>query len=442
MNAVTQNQLTELATFDRRESAVRGYIRSFPTVFAHAKGSLLTSRSGREYIDFFAGAGALNYGHNPPELKTALLDYLSGDGITHSLDMATEAKEELLLALEKYVLEPRGLDYRVQFPGPTGTNAVEAALKLARKVTGRHKVLFFTNAFHGMTLGSLAVTGNGFKRQGAGTTLDLGVCMPFCGYLGDEADTLAYMRRLLEDSGSGVDRPAAVILETVQAEGGVNVASVPWLRMLAEQCRELEILLIVDDIQVGCGRTGPFFSFERAGITPDIVCLSKSISGYGLPLSLTLIRADLDCWDPGEHNGTFRGHNPAFVTATAALKHFWSDTTLAGAVRSKAQLSRSVLEHEAQRYPEFFEPPRGLGLIQGLPCRDPALAEAICRTAFARGLIMETAGPQDEVLKLLPALTIPPALLEQGLEILVGAIKSVVADTAVPANVELARMQQ
>jgi len=310
--------------FDRLESEVRSYCRSFPTVFTTAQGHLLRDEQGREFIDFFAGAGALNYGHNHPALKARLLDHIAGDRITHSLDMATEAKREFLETLHRVILAPRRLPHKVMFPGPTGTNAVEAALKIARLVTGRTNVIAFTNAYHGMTLGALAVTGNAGKREGAGVTLGNVARMPFHGYMGSDLDTIDLLEQYLADGSSGMDPPAALILETVQAEGGVNVASIPWLRRLGKLLDRHGILLIVDDIQVGCGRTGSFFSFEAAELEPDIICLSKSLSGYGLPFAITLLKPELDQWEPGKHNGTFRGHNLAFVTATAALETFWT----------------------------------------------------------------------------------------------------------------------
>ena len=401
--------------FERLESNVRGYCRAFPTVFERARGSWLTDEHGRRFLDFFAGAGALNYGHNHPALKRALIEYLQADGVVHSLDMATTAKRTLLERFEAIVLQPRKLRYKVQFPGPTGTNAVEAALKLARKVTGRQTVVSFTNGFHGMTLGSLAVTGNGQKRAGAGVPLNYSNVMPFDGYLGADTDTLEYFERTLADGGSGVDLPAAVILETVQAEGGVNVASTPWLRGLYELTRRHGIMLIVDDIQVGCGRTGPFFSFERAGIEPDMVCLSKSLSGYGLPLALVLIKPELDQWEPGEHNGTFRGHNPAFVTAVAALE-LWRTGAIDERVQTLGAHVEQRLDALAQRHPGRAQP-KGLGLIRGLALPGN-VATSAARAAFERGLIIETAGPQDQVLKLLPPLTIEQQELDHGHDII------------------------
>ena len=417
--------MTEMETIERLESEVRGYCRSFPTVFAQARGARMSDTEGRSYVDFFSGAGALNYGHNDPQMKQELIRYLTDDGVVHSLDMATVAKARFLETLEDVVFVPRGIDYRVQFPGPTGTNAVEAALKLARKVTGRETVVSFTNAFHGMTLGSLAITGNAFKRRGAGVPLTLGDTMPFDGYLGDEVDTLDYLETLMADEGSGVDLPAAVILETTQAEGGINVASTTWLQRLERICRDHRILLVVDDIQVGCGRTGPFFSFERAGITPDLVCLSKSLSGYGLPLAVLLIRPDLDVWDPGEHNGTFRGHNPAFVTARVALETYWRNDALSQRVESNGQAIRTRLESVIEASPELDAEIRGVGMILGIACAEPGRAGRICREAFARGLLMETAGPEGEVAKVMPPLVVDDPTLKEGLDLLEVSMRAV-----------------
>jgi len=404
-----------MKTIERMESEVRGYCRSFPAVFTRAQGSHLTDVSGREYLDFFAGAGVMSYGHNHPRLKESLLEYLAGDGIVHSLDMATSAKERFLETLDEVVLSPRKLHYKVQFPGPTGTNAVEAALKLARKVTGREKVLFFTNSFHGMTLGSLAVTGNASKRAGAGVSLQNSAAIPFDRYLGEDLDTLSYLDAVLDDSSSGVDKPAAVIVETVQAEGGVNVARMEWLRRLSRLLERRGILLIVDDIQVGCGRTGPFLSFEPAGITPDIVCLSKALSGYGLPLAVVLFKPEHDIWEAGEHNGTFRGHNPAFVTATAALDRMWRGEGLTPEVQQKALLVENGLRRVAAEHSDLVVDVRGRGLIQGIELID-GLAVHLSEECFDRGLVIETAGPSDEVLKILPPLTTTEADLQTGLD--------------------------
>jgi diaminobutyrate-2-oxoglutarate transaminase len=408
------------AVFARRESEVRGYCRNWPTTFASASGSWLTDQQGTAYLDFFAGAGTLNYGHNDPKLKAALCNYLLDDGIVHGLDMATTAKAQFLEDFEQFVLAPRGLDYKVQFPGPAGTNAVEAALKLARKVAGRESVIGFTNAFHGMTLGSLAVTGNSMKRAGAGIPLVHSTPMPYDNYFGGETPDFQWFTRVLDDAGSGINLPAAVIVETVQGEGGVNVARPEWLRALANLCSEHDILLIVDDIQMGCGRTGPFFSFEEAGIVPDIVTLSKSISGYGLPMALTLIRPELDIWAPGEHNGTFRGNNAAFVTASRALQMYWADDALTRSSMAKAGIVRRRLDSIASEDSTISV--RGRGMVQALSFDDTTRAARVSQAAFERHLLVETSGPTDEVVKLLPPLTIADEDLATGLDILADAV--------------------
>lgn len=408
-------EATSADVFAELESEVRSYCRAWPTVFTRAQGARIEDESGRSYIDFFAGAGALNYGHNPPQMIAALIDYLQSGGILHSLDMSTAAKRDFLLRFDELILAPRGMRYRVQFPGPTGANAVEAALKLARKVTGRRTVVSFTNAFHGMTLGALAVSANPFKREGAGVPLEYTATAPYDGQLG-ETDTIETLDAMLTD-----DPAAAVIVETVQGEGGLHAASNGWLQRLEECCRRHGALLIVDDIQAGCGRTGAFFSFEPSGVSPDIITLSKSISGLGLPLALTLIRPELDIWKPGEHNGTFRGNNAAFITATAALEHWRNDAltqALTQAVERKAARIRAELEAICAEQEQLRASPRGRGLLQGLHTPIPTLADQIAAQAFNRGLLVETSGADSDVVKLMPPLTINDADLEQGLQTL------------------------
>ncbi|MER7344235.1 diaminobutyrate--2-oxoglutarate transaminase [Streptomyces aurantiacus] len=410
--------------FESLESDVRSYCRGWPTVFDRAQGSRMYDEDGHEYLDFFAGAGSLNYGHNNPVLKRALLDYIERDGVTHGLDMSTTAKRAFLESFQNIILRPRELPYKVMFPGPTGTNAVEAALKLARKVKGRESIVSFTNAFHGMSLGSLAVSGNAFKRASAGIPLAHTVLMPYDGYLGDRVSDHLFLEGLLTVAGSGLDRPAAVIVETVQGEGGINVARAEWLRALQELCHRQDMLLIVDDIQMGCGRTGAFFSFEEAGIVPDIVTVSKSISGYGLPMALTLFKPELDVWEPGEHNGTFRGNNPAFVTAAAALETYWTDgPAMEKQTRVRNEQMARSLGAMADERPGDVVTYRGRGLVWGLEFRDEGRASAVARRAFDIGLLIETSGTRDRVVKLLPALTITCDELEEGLRILGRAVR-------------------
>ncbi len=414
-----------MQTIEDHESIVRSYVRSFPTVFEKAKGSYLYDGDGKAYLDFFAGASVMNYGHNHPELQKALIEYLQNDGVVHTLDMATKARAEFLDTYHRLILEPRGMEYRVQFPGPTGTNAVETALKIARKVTGREDVISFTNAFHGMTLGSLAVTGNEFKRKGAGIPLTHGQTMPYCGYFGPcencggpERNCVDYLDRMLKDGGSGVDHPAAIILEPIQGEGGLNSACLEWMRQVEALCRKYDMLLIVDDIQAGNGRTGPYFSFEEAGIKPDVIPVSKSISGFGMPLAITLVKPEHDIWEPGEHNGTFRGFNPAMITAKKALELYWSDDKFEKDTLRKGELVRDGLQKILDKHPETPGSLRGRGMFRGIAFEHHELAEKISEHAFERQLIIETSGPRDEVLKLLPPLVTSDEDLKKGLDII------------------------
>jgi diaminobutyrate-2-oxoglutarate transaminase len=426
----------DLKIFDRMESEVRGYIRSFPVIFSQARGSLLIDEEGTEYIDFFSGAGTLNYGHNNPLFKAELVDYLAADGVVHGLDMATSAKKRFLETVDRVLLKPRNWQYTLQFTGPTGTNAVEAALKIARQVKGRSNVVSFTHGFHGVSGGSLQATANAKFRDAAGYTLGNTTFMPYDGYFGADVDTMAYLERMLDDPSSGMDKPAAVIVETVQGEGGVNVATLRWLKELEKVCRRHDMLLIVDDIQVGCGRTGSFFSFESAGIRPDIITLSKSLSGFGLPMSLVLMKPELDIWKQGAHNGTFRGNNLAFVTATAALDAYWSDQSFSREVARKEQLVRDWLENLVNSYPGAGLEVRGRGLIQGLVTADqPELANRIARKAFERHIVIETSGAHDEVLKLLPALTIEDELLMRGLDAIEASVAEALAETGPSARI-------
>lgn len=413
------------STFDRLESNVRSYCRSFPTVFTKALNARLFDAQGRSYIDLLSGAGVLNYGHNNPAILEPVINYLQSGGVLHSLDLHTEAKENFLLAIEKYILRPRGLEFRIQFPGPTGTNAIEAALKLARKVTGRSNIVAFTNGFHGMSLGALAATANPFKRAGAGTSLGNVTFLPFDGFLGPDNNTMEIIEPMLMRVGSGVDAPAAILVETVQGEGGLNVASAAWLQKLAALAKRVGALFIVDDIQAGIGRTGTFFSFEPFDIKPDIVVLSKALSGFGSPLSLVLMHRSLDVWEPGEHNGTFRGNNLAFVGATAALETFWNDNRFTNEVERKSKLVAAAFQEIIKELPPHSAQLRGRGLFCGIAFSEKTIAERISRLMFAKGIIIETCGMSGEVLKFLPALTIPDTDLDEALNTLKDTIRGI-----------------
>ncbi len=413
--------LSDMDVIHRMESNVRGYCRSYPTVFKSALNARITDESGREYIDFFAGAGTLNYGHNNRKVKAALMEYLSADGLMHGLDLATTAKIAFLESLESIILKPRGLDYKVQFTGPTGANAVEAAIKLARKVKQRSHVISFTNAYHGHSLGALAITGNKYYHNefyGAKQNVSF---HPFDNYFGDEVNTATQLRTLLEDGSSGMNIPAAIILETVQAEGGINVASNEWLKDIRAICDDHDIALIVDDIQSGNGRTGDFFSFEQSGIVPDIVCVSKSIGG-GLPLSFLLLTPALDEWQPGEHTGTFRGNQLAFVAANELLQN-WNDESFIALLQANCAASEKGLQLIADEVDGVTQ--RGRGMLRGLALPSGELASAVAERCFSEGLLMETAGSEGQVLKFLAPLTIEMDMLEQGLAIVRSSLDAI-----------------
>ena len=421
MQSASLNRPRQFNPFEQ-ESEVRTYCRRMPAVFKRALNAEVWDEEGRRYIDFLSVCGAMNYGHNNPTLKAELLDFLNRDGLGSALDLHTVEKRKLLSSLRDIILRPHGLDYKVQFPGPTGTNAIEAAIKLARKVTGRQSIVAFSNGFHGMTLGALALTGNKLARGGAGVPLQHVVRLPYDGYMGATSRELIHFEHLVNDPSGGCDAPAAFVVETVQGEGGLNVASNAWLQTMAATAKRMGSLLIIDDVQAGCGRTGTFFSFERAKIQPDIVCLSKSISGFGLPMSLVLIDPSIDAWKPGEHNGTFRGNTFAFVTAAAALD-FWRSPSFKCGIEDRAATINTWIQKTVAEYPHEISP-RGIGLMQGLSFSNPAMVTRIAKRAFKLGVLIETCGPFGEVLKIMPPLTIEPHVLNEGLSKLGEAIQA------------------
>jgi len=401
--------------FESFESNVRSYCRSFPTVFTKAKGSVMIDEDGKEYIDFFAGAGALNYGHNPDDMIQRLVEYLQNDGIIHSMDMYTAPKRAFLEYFHDNILQPRGLDYKVQFAGPTGTNAVEAAIKLARKVKGRTNIFAFMGAFHGMTLGSVALTTDRCSREGAGVPLNNVTHIP-APYMFPELDTIAYMEQLLVDDHSGIEKPAAIILETVQADGGIHAFDVQWLRRLRALCDKHDVLLIADDIQCGIGRAGTFFSFERADIVPDIVTVSKSIGGCGVPLAFVLFMPELDVWEPGQHTGTFRGNQLALIAGKAGLETF-VNMKLDKEVQRKGAIVEAFLRDEICALDPRLSY-RGIGLMWGIDFSkfDTDMTKPMVAACFKNGVIAERVGRDNNVLKLMPPLVIEDALLLEGLK--------------------------
>ena len=408
--------------YERRESGARSYCRAFPASFTEARGSELFTADGARYIDFLAGCSSLNYGHNDADMKAALIEHISSDGLAHGLDLHTNAKEQFLTALTQHILAPRGMDHRVMFTGPTGANAVEAAMKVARKVTGRTNIIAFTNGFHGVTMGALAATGNGYHRGGAGMDKAGVTRVPFDGYA-EGLDSAALLDQMLGDPSGGIDAPAAIMFETVQGEGGLNPASAAWVRKMQEVAHKHGALLIIDDIQAGCGRTGTFFSFEEMGVQPDIVTMAKSVSGFGLPMALMLVRPKHDVFGPAEHNGTFRGNTHAFVTARVAIEKFWSDKAFQAELQEKDALIKDKLGQIARHVPGATL--KGRGLMRGVDVGSGELASEICAEAYRNGLIIETSGPRDAVVKILAPLTTSTALFDEGFAILEQATRTV-----------------
>ena len=416
-----------MQTFERRESDVRGYSRTYPVVFDKALNARQTDENGKEYIDFFAGAGVLNFGHNNERMQKAVIEYIQSNGVTHSLDMATVAKRAFIEKFEDVVLKPRNMPHKMQFMGPTGTNSVEAALKIARRVTGRQHIVSFSHGFHGMTLGSLACTANAYFRGAAGVPLQhvthqaFGCETPCRGCtLGCGDESIDRMRALYADTSSGVAPPAAFLVETIQAEGGVKVAGAQWLMKLQALAKEVGALLIVDDIQVGCGRTGSYFSFDEFGLDPDIVCLAKGVGGWGTPMALNLVKPEIDkYWAPGEHTGTFRGQNLSFVAGREALTYFESDE-LMNEVKRKAKLMHAAMQTLVDRHPQLEL--TGKGMILGLNVGSTDVSKTIVNHCFANGLMIASCGTGGRVIKLIPPLTIPDSDLQEGLLVLMKAV--------------------
>jgi len=368
----------------------------------------LWNTEGKKFLDFFSGSGSLNYGHSNPLMKKHILEYIEQDGIINSLDQLTVAKLAFMKKFNKVLLQPRNWNYKMQFCGPTGTNAVEAAIKLARKYTGRDNIIYFEHSFHGVTYGSMSVSGMRNKKLTEDFKKHV-VEMPF----GNDLASIDILERYLE-SAKGKELPAAVILETVQAEGGMKVAKTAWLQKVATLTASYGLLLIVDDIQAGCGRTGNFFSFDQTGVRPDIICLSKSLSGYGFPLSVNLLNPNIDCWEPAEHNGTFRGNNVAFIAGTHALS-YWENDNLQTNIFSSEALIINFFSSSANLRNLVL---KGKGMIRGFEMKTGEDAGRLLKLLFKNGLILDTCGYNNNILKIMPPLIIEREDLLNGLEII------------------------
>lgn len=415
------------SVFETHESVVRSYCRKFPVVFGKAKGTYMYDQEGEAYIDFFCGAGSLNYGHNNDYIKEKVIKYLMDDGIIHAMDMYTLSKGDFIDFFVNKILKPRGLDYKIMFTGPTGTNANEAAIKLARKVTGRTNIFALMGAFHGMTLGSLALTTDAAARKGSGVPLTNVTHIPAPGMF-KGLDTIEYMETLINDDHSGVEKPAALIIEAVQAEGGINVLPVEWMKRARAFCDKYGILMICDEIQIANCRTGRFFGFEWSEIVPDIVTIAKSIGGMGMPFALTLFKPELDIWGPGEHNGTFRGFQLATVAGKAGLEYML-ENNIAAEVERKSKLVDEFLTAELPKVSDKLSH-RGIGLMWGIDfaAYPEGTAKKVSAECFKRHLVIELAGRNDCVLKPMPPLNISDEDLMKGFAIIIEATKAVIGE--------------
>lgn len=426
------------------ESNVRSYPRKLPFAIAAAEGVWLTDVNGKRYIDCLAGAGTLALGHNHPVITKSITDTLASNLPLHTLDITTPLKDAFSQRLYE-LLSTDSDTYCLQFCGPTGADAVEAALKLAKKATGRSGIISFSGGYHGMTHGALAVTGNLAPKAGVEGLMGNVQFLPYpneyrCAFGLDGAQSVTahmrYFESFLRDVESGFNTPAAVILEVIQGEGGVNPAPIEWLRHVRAVTRELGILLIIDEVQTGFCRTGRWFAYQHAGIDPDFVVMSKAVGG-GLPMAVLGIKKALDVWQPGEHSGTFRGNQLAMATGLATLDYL-AEHDMAQQVAKLGEWFKAELTALATQYPMLGHV-RGYGLMIGVEIVDPARPEvesggfmadpnrcaAIQQACFASGLVLEKGGRAGTVLRFLPPLIITQEELEMVLDKFAAALKSV-----------------
>ncbi len=404
--------------FEHLESNVRYYCRRWPTVFTRGAGTSLWDEDGREYIDFFAGAGALSYGHNNPVFVDVAIEHLRSGKILHSLDTFTPEKRQFLDTMNEVLLAPRALDMVIQTVGPTGATAVEAALQLAQRVTGHRGVLGFAGGYHGMSYRAASIS---HSMAGRETSAHIGdfVALPYVEHVTEQ--DLELLETTLRHGVDG-ERFGAIIIEPTQGEGGARPFDPAYLSAVREAATRHGVVVIADEIQAGVGRTGAFFSFEGSALDPDIICVSKSISGLGLPMALNLVRRSLDTWRPGEFTGTFRGNNLAFATSTAMLETYWRDEELEKSTSEKGVRVRNALSVMAEEFGSGRYSVRGNGLLCGLDVVDTARAAAISSGAFERGLVVECCGPGDTVVKILAPLVIDDDTLTEGLSRLADAV--------------------
>lgn len=407
---------------EEKESAVRSYPRRLPIAIKQAYGAMVKDEQNQVFLDCLAGAGALPLGHNHPEVNQAIIEAMHGFTPSQTLDLTTPAKDNFMRELLDTLPIEFSKNAKLQFCGPSGTDAVEAAIKLAKTVTGRSTIISFQGGYHGMTHGSLSLTGNlGAKNTINGLMADVHFMpypYPFRSQFGDRTSdnseqALHYLHNQLADPEGGIKKPAGIIVEVVQGEGGVIPAPVKWLQGLRKLCTEFEIPLIVDEIQTGFGRTGKLFAFEHAGIKPDIVIMSKAVGG-GLPMAVIAFDKTLDAWQPGAHTGTFRGNQLAMVSGAKALQIIKRDRL----DQHASELGRYLLNALSDLGHPQIGQVRGKGLMIGIelvaadslidalgnPLADSAFAKKVQHESLRRGLICELGGRHGSVLRLLPPL--------------------------------------
>jgi len=423
-----------LARQAKRESNARTYPRHFPFAVAEASGSYIRDLDGNVFIDFLAGAGVLSLGHNHPELVAAATEQM---GIfTHGLDMPTPAKDaftEAQLSMLPATMRDR---MKIQFCGPTGANAVDAALKLCKTATGRGGVVSFQGGFHGSSHAAMAMTGNVGQKRPIANGMPGVSFFPFsscsrCPLALDpetcQTNCVSFLERALRDPNGGLELPAAVIMEMVQGEGGVIPARREFVQRVRQLTRELGIPLIVDEVQTGCGRTGSWFAFEQYDIEPDVIVASKALSGMGLPVAIVIYAEELDTWAPGAHTGTFRGNQLAFAAGSKTIEIIQRDDVL-GNVRARGEQIADRLS-ELAGHPGVLEI-RGRGLMWGIELVAPGdgrtvseLAEEVQARALRSGLIVELGGRDDCVVRMLPPLNVTAEVVDIALSILLQAIE-------------------
>jgi diaminobutyrate-2-oxoglutarate transaminase len=411
-----------------RESGAVSYPRRLPIAIRRAAGCYVEDLDGHVFIDFLSGAGVLSLGHNHPELVAAVKQQLNL--LAHGLDFPTDVKDRFTTAHLSMLPESMRAGTKMHFCGPTGSDAVEAAIKLSKLYTGGSEVIAFTGSYHGCSAGSLAVSSVRSMKEGLANLMPGAHFFPY-GSTSDRsarehalapAECAAYLHKALVDSHSGLAKVAAVILELVQGEGGVVAADRAFVQAVRQVTAQLDIPLIADEIQTGCGRTGTWFAFEQYEIEPDIVLASKALSGIGAPVSAIFYRRKLDVWDPGMHIGTFRGNQLAFAAGAAMVEVVKRDQVLDN-VRERAAQATAAFERIAAEYP-VLGPIRGKGLMIGAALRDPDTGEflpdltrEVQRLSLQHGLILEVGGRDDGIIRMLPPLNVNSTTMARALDV-------------------------